>query len=400
MSLTTRCTECGTVFRVVPDQLKVSEGWVRCGRCAAVFNAQEELLDPDVAVSPPALGRAGDNDIDTDIALADDDSPAKPPREQRLMPDAPAAPDLALSSADRSRADASPDRASAWAHDPGRDTTLQFGAAPAPGAADIGLPNWHDDPPMQAGDSPDVVVSIGAGSSAGRLATEPTLGPVDTDDFVHRPVDLAADYAADHPTGHPAAAATDPSTHGAAALAAIAIDPDEADIAPSFMRTPDPGALWRRPAVRAGLWIMAAVLTIILAGQAVMAWRDSLAAALPELKPALVQACQWLGCQISAPRRVDQLSVEASGLNRIEGAPLHRLSLTLRNRGPSAVLVPALDLSLTDAQGKLLVRRVLRASELGGVPTTLAAGAELPLQALLSTAQLRISGYTIEIFYP
>jgi len=45
MSLATRCTACGTVFRVVQDQLKVSEGWVRCGRCHDVFNALEELFD-------------------------------------------------------------------------------------------------------------------------------------------------------------------------------------------------------------------------------------------------------------------------------------------------------------------------------------------------------------------
>src|SRR5450755_3970033 len=45
MSLATRCSSCGTVFRVVQDQLKVSEGWVRCGRCDAVFNALEGLLD-------------------------------------------------------------------------------------------------------------------------------------------------------------------------------------------------------------------------------------------------------------------------------------------------------------------------------------------------------------------
>jgi ribosomal protein L11 methyltransferase len=32
--LATRCSACGTVFRVVQDQLRVSEGWVRCGRCA------------------------------------------------------------------------------------------------------------------------------------------------------------------------------------------------------------------------------------------------------------------------------------------------------------------------------------------------------------------------------
>jgi predicted Zn finger-like uncharacterized protein len=45
MSLATRCTSCGTVFRVVQDQLKVSEGWVRCGQCSAVFNALDGLFD-------------------------------------------------------------------------------------------------------------------------------------------------------------------------------------------------------------------------------------------------------------------------------------------------------------------------------------------------------------------
>jgi predicted Zn finger-like uncharacterized protein len=45
MSLATRCIQCGTVFRVVQDQLKVSEGWVRCGRCDEVFNAIEGLFD-------------------------------------------------------------------------------------------------------------------------------------------------------------------------------------------------------------------------------------------------------------------------------------------------------------------------------------------------------------------
>jgi len=46
MSLATRCAACGTVFRVVSDQLKVSEGWVRCGHCGEVFNAEECLLGP------------------------------------------------------------------------------------------------------------------------------------------------------------------------------------------------------------------------------------------------------------------------------------------------------------------------------------------------------------------
>ena len=53
MNLATRCTACGTIFRVVQDQLKVSEGWVRCGRCQAVFNAEESLFDLERDSPPP-----------------------------------------------------------------------------------------------------------------------------------------------------------------------------------------------------------------------------------------------------------------------------------------------------------------------------------------------------------
>jgi len=53
MSMATRCVACGTIFRVVQDQLKVSEGWVRCGRCNEVFNALEGLFDLEREAPPP-----------------------------------------------------------------------------------------------------------------------------------------------------------------------------------------------------------------------------------------------------------------------------------------------------------------------------------------------------------
>lgn len=57
MSLATRCPACGTVFRVVQDQLRVSQGWVRCGRCSEAFNALESMIDltaPRTAAEPAA----------------------------------------------------------------------------------------------------------------------------------------------------------------------------------------------------------------------------------------------------------------------------------------------------------------------------------------------------------
>lgn len=61
MSLITRCPACGTLFKVVPDQLRISEGWVRCGHCADVFDAavhlQREVPAPEgvapADVAPP-----------------------------------------------------------------------------------------------------------------------------------------------------------------------------------------------------------------------------------------------------------------------------------------------------------------------------------------------------------
>ena len=40
------------MFRVVPDQLKISDGWVRCGHCSDVFDAMLNLQEASAAVPP------------------------------------------------------------------------------------------------------------------------------------------------------------------------------------------------------------------------------------------------------------------------------------------------------------------------------------------------------------
>lgn len=52
MSLITRCPACATTFKVVPDQLRISDGWVRCGQCTEVFDAPANLLPDPEAVRP------------------------------------------------------------------------------------------------------------------------------------------------------------------------------------------------------------------------------------------------------------------------------------------------------------------------------------------------------------
>jgi len=51
MSLITHCPACGTTFKVVRDQLKISNGWVRCGHCTEVFDAIPSLRELDLSAA-------------------------------------------------------------------------------------------------------------------------------------------------------------------------------------------------------------------------------------------------------------------------------------------------------------------------------------------------------------
>lgn len=55
MSLITRCPACATLFKVVPDQLRVSEGLVRCGQCDVVFDANAYLKPYVASADSPSI---------------------------------------------------------------------------------------------------------------------------------------------------------------------------------------------------------------------------------------------------------------------------------------------------------------------------------------------------------
>ena len=59
MITTTRCPSCKTRFRVSEEQLKLADGWVRCGHCADIFDAtlslrQQAADDPDATGFEPS----------------------------------------------------------------------------------------------------------------------------------------------------------------------------------------------------------------------------------------------------------------------------------------------------------------------------------------------------------
>ena len=404
MSLATRCPSCGTVFRVVQDQLRVSEGWVRCGRCNGVFNAAEVLFDIDSGATV-----AVDLDPPGPASFAPPPAPRPPapplPRHAPAEAAAPAARPFEPAAAGSAPPASSqhPANNAPWTggrQEPRFDADVHADAHPDAHADDpwpraghaeqplLRAPSRHQDDPVDEIIITDHVPRAGAPSQAAAqppgLADEPAIRA----DF-----SAAATAAANH-------AATAAGNPAATTAASASARPSPVQALPSFLRTAERNALWRRPAMRIAAGLGVALLGIALVLQAAVLWRDTLAARWPASTPALAALCRLAGCSVQPLRRIESLAVRSSGLNRLEGSTLYRLQVVLQNRADTALMMPALDLSLNDAQGKLVARRVLQAAELGAPQAVLQAGEEMPLQALLSTGERRVDGYTLELFYP
>ncbi len=366
MSLATRCPACATVFRVVQDQLRVSEGWVRCGRCGEVFNAAHALVNldgsprvvaPQPAAPPPAAP-----------------TPVPPPRR----PDPAPVP-----------------RAEAAFVEPEPD----FEPTQPPFTGDL-----PPAPPNRRGE-PEFVVSDYEPPVSGARPddADDDLGRIDIESLRQR----AAAARSPAPVPAPTPAPSEPIVVVATPPVTPITDKPPADdfhesapMAPSFVQTADQAARWQDPGIRRGLWLLTILGLLALGLQVAYEYRAIAAARWPALRPVLVQSCELLGCQVDALRQIESLAVESSGLVRIDGTALYRLSVVLRNKAPLELAQPALDLSLTDAQGKVIARRVLTLSELGIVSKTMAPSAELPIQVAVSVGDRQVVGYTVEIFYP
>lgn len=98
MSLVTRCSNCGTAFRVLPGQLSARNGRVRCGKCGTVFDGiaglVEEGREPLRLEPSPQLGlfdpsRKEPPRVDQ-VVVEDDEEPlpafmAEPARARRAL---------------------------------------------------------------------------------------------------------------------------------------------------------------------------------------------------------------------------------------------------------------------------------------------------------------------------
>ncbi|HEX2544767.1 MAG TPA: DUF3426 domain-containing protein, partial [Ramlibacter sp.] len=169
----------------------------------------------------------------------------------------------------------------------------------------------------------------------------------------------------------------------------------------SFVRQARRKAFWRRPLVRIALAFVSLGLAALLLLQVAYQDRDRLALAEPALRPALARMCELLQCTLGPPRQIESIVIDSSGFNRLR-ADNYRLSFTLRNAARVPVAVPAMELTITDAQDQTIARRVLTPAELGAGEAIAPSGewSRSVGVALDAGGSARVAGYRLLAFYP
>jgi Protein of unknown function (DUF3426) len=168
---------------------------------------------------------------------------------------------------------------------------------------------------------------------------------------------------------------------------------------PDFVRRAERRARWHTRSARATLSAASALALVVLALQVGSQFRDTLAAQAPLLRAPLMGWCRLAGCTIEAPRRIEDVLVESSTLTKAPGQDAFVLSVTLRNRSALTLLLPSIDLTLTDNNGRLVARRALAPRDFRAAEA-MPPSAETSLQTTLTAGTAPVVGYVVEIFYP
>jgi predicted Zn finger-like uncharacterized protein len=146
----------------------------------------------------------------------------------------------------------------------------------------------------------------------------------------------------------------------------------------------------------------AALLALLLAAQLLVDFRNVLAARYPGARPVLNAGCAVLRCRIGLPMQIENLAIETGELSTL-GVDTYSLNTLLRNQGSLVQAWPSIQLELTDANDKPLLRRVFGPAEYlpQGVPAAAGFGArsEQPVRLNFALTGLKPSGYHMIVFY-
>lgn len=358
MSLLTRCPACETLYKLVPDQLRISQGWVRCGQCSEIFDASQHLIEVAMASEKES----------SDTAKVDSPPiPETEPTEENL--------------AAQQLAEIQPDLQTEV------NEVADLEAEAEAAAVDEPAPE-----PIELGETGiDQLLRVEATSDGAPTSSLDSEGSSETS---------ALNEAA---AANPAQEHVSDVTVSPADITSAPIARESAPEEVSFLVGADRQSVWRTGFGRVALLFAAVLLAAALLLQWLYWDRDRLAATNPHWKPLLQQLCSPLNCSVRALQRIESIAIDAAAFNQLS-ADSYRLSFRIKNLSGAVLAMPNLELTLTDTQDKVIVRRVLSRQDMFVVSDDLSAGTELPVTVDMHLTQEeatpRIMGYRLLAFYP
>lgn len=430
MALATRCPQCGAMFRVVADQLKLRGGLVRCGQCRTVFDAIGSLAYVEdgslpggrAADAAPAAESADKGAAAPVRAQAASQAPASPPAPEPSP--APAAAAAAPATAPRETTTDAPGARAAEPSKPAPAQDAGAGGAPArepAHAAPHRARRAESRTPAAERRSRDSnELQRKALGPATTLRIAPGAAPVATVSQV-MPAYVERRAAADAepeqaqlgvPTLLAAGVATTEGDPMLAGIEVIEVPPlPDVPIAqpaneeePAFIRSSTPRRRRGFSIVFSGGSLLLLLLALV---QTAIVFRSELTTRWPQLRPVMTKVCDTVGCALGLPTRPDQLAVIASELQAVAGTDVLELTAVIRNRASFTQALPALEVTLSDTQNRALARKVFSPVDYlaaAGEPSSrieegLAAGGDLTIRVLFEARGLRPAGFLVYPFY-
>ena len=390
MALATKCPQCGALFRVVADQLKLRGGLVRCGQCRAVFDAIGSLTyvddaalaqtrtitaltQPLPAAAVPARARARREPSRQHLRAETprtrpapaNTSPSKqalgPATTLRIAPTAPAT--LANASLRRSAPlpTASPDRHERDDEAKRHSRSKRERAIQEEAEAVLGVP------------------TLIAPGGRERVDVSSIVDGIEVIELAALPGETEARPA--QPTRVPVA-----------------------EEEPEFIRADKSRA-------RRGFSIIfgggSVLLAALIALQLAVIFRAELLARIPQARNALVQLCGVFGCTVGWPTQVDQLAVIGSELQTIPGTDVLELTAVIRNRAGFRQALPAVEVTLTDSLNRPIARKVFTPADYlaaAGEPSSriedgLGSGSDYTIRLFFEARGVQAAGFLVYPFF-
>lgn len=392
MALATKCPQCGALFRVVADQLKLRGGLVRCGQCRAVFDAIGSLTYVDDA----ALAQTR-----TITALT------------QPLPKSAAS---ATSRSSRTEPPASPVPAA-----------TRRGPRTRPAQANTGPSRHTLGPATTLRIAPTAPATL-ANASLRRSAPLPTASidrtEADTKRDARAKRERAFQEQAEEVLGVPTLIAPGGRERVDASSIVDGIEVIELAALPRETEA-QPAPATRAPVVeeepefirsnqartRRGFSIIfgggSLLLAALIALQLAVIYRADLLARVPQARNALLQLCAVFGCTVGWPTQVDQLAVIGSELQTIPGTDVLELTAVIRNRAAFRQALPAVEVTLTDSLNRPIARKVFTPADYlaaAGEPSSriedgLGSGSDYTIRLFFEARGVQAAGFLVYPFF-